>query len=435
MKKIIIIIAILFSQTALSAQSSKIEYADRAFEKHYYTTAIQLYAKVLAKQKKNKQAQTKIAECYWRTNNWHEAEYWYGQLVHSLRDPKPEFMLKYALALQINNKCEEAKAWFERYAIAKPKDPRGKLFAAACQIDNLEALLEDKLDLYEIERLALNSETDDFNGKLTPDGNFLFTKGNIGVAYDWYVPVYEPFILENYQVKLTPAIFATTEQPVSFAYAKNLRNMKTIAPNDRHGCISYSFEEQQIYFMQYDKKECGVNIPNLIPFKAYSAQRQRSQWGYHLPFEYNSDDYTVVHPTLSKDGTKVYFASDLPGGYGGMDLYYAEYEDGMWTTPVNMGDSINTKGDEVFPFVHYETGEFYFSSNGWGGLGGFDIYKAVPRKKNTWYPPQNLGAPINSQENDYSFYCTNDQQLGFFASDRKGGAGGTDIYSFKKVGK
>jgi hypothetical protein len=426
------IFLILFFQNMVAAQSSKMDYANRAFEKHYYETAIELYSKILIKEPKNKTAQINLAACYLKTNNWQEAEIWYGKLVEEYRKPKAEFVLNYALALQVNNKCEEAIEWFDKYIELLPEDPRGQLYKKDCIINNLEALREDNLDLYAVENLKFNSEADDFGAKLTPEGNLIFSRGNIGQQYGWYVPVFEPYPLELYQVKLTPIITPSTEQPIEFTYAESLRSTKSIAQNSRHSCVHYTADAQQIYFMQYDRKECGKNIPNLIPYKIFSVQKQNKQWGYTLPFDYNSDDHTVVHPTMSEDGMRIYFSSDKPGGIGGMDIYYCEYIEGIWSEPINAGDSINTEGDEVFPFVHYPTGRLYFSSNGWGGLGGFDILMTYEIKKKVWKTPLNLAAPINSNQNDYSFYLNEDKKLGFFASDRKGGKGGTDVYSFRK---
>ncbi len=437
MKALIITIFTLLTifsiQNQALAQSSKMEYANRAYEKHYYETAIQLYSKILAKNKKNKTAQINIATCYRKTNNWRDAELRYGRLVHNYRKPKAEFVFYYAISMQINGKCEEALDWFDKYTELKPDDPRGQLFKQDCQIEKLESLLEDSLDLYEIEKLKINSDKDDFGAKLTPRGNFIFSRGNIGKTYNWYVPVFEPYKLELFQVKLKPVTTPATEQPVDFTYGSKLRATKSIAPNDRHSSLNYTADDQQVYFMQYDKKECGKNVPNLIPYKTYSVQKQRKQWGYTIPFDYNSDEYTVVHPATSADGMRIYFASDMPGGTGGMDIYFCEYIEGIWSSPINMGDSINTIGDEVFPFIHYSTGEFYFSSNGWGGLGGFDILMTYELKEKDWKTPANLAAPINSVRNDYSFYLNDDKKLGFLASDRIGTTGGTDLYMFRRV--
>ena len=437
MKTLIITIFTLLTifsiQNQSLAQSSKMEYANRAYEKHYYETAIELYSKILAKNKKNKTAQINIATCYRKTNNWRDAELWYGQLVHNYRKPKAEFVFYYAMAMQINEKCEEALEWFDKYIELKPDDPRGLLFKQDCKMNRLESLLEDSLDLYEIEHLKINSKKDDFSAKLTPDGNLIFSRGNIGKTYDWYVPVFQPYDLDLFQVKLTPITTPSTEQPIDFSYSSKLRATKSIAQNNRHSALNYTADGEQVHFMQYDKKECGRNIPNLIPYKAYFVQKQRKQWGYTLPFDYNSDEYTTVHPVTSADGMRIYFSSDMPGGVGGMDIYFCEYVDGIWSEPTNMGDSINTIGDEVFPFIHYPTGEFYFSSNGWGGLGGFDILMTYELKAKDWKTPINLAAPINSAKDDYSFYLNNDKKLGFLSSDRIGSKGGTDIYMFRRV--
>ena len=158
---VLTLLIIISIQGISFSQGSKMEYANRAYEKHYYETAIQLYSKILTKNQKNKKAQINLATCYRKTNDWHEAELWYGKLVHNYRKPKAEFVLYYALAMQTNGKCEEALEWFDKYIELKPKDPRGELFKKDCQIGRLESLLEDKLDIYEIEKLKINSDKDD----------------------------------------------------------------------------------------------------------------------------------------------------------------------------------------------------------------------------------------------------------------------------------
>ena len=170
----------------------------------------------------------------------------------------------------------------------------------------------------------------------------------------------------------------------------------------------------------------------MIPFKIFTAQRSRNQWGYHLPFDYNADEYTVTHPTFSEDGLTIYFASDMPGGHGGMDLYAIQFEDGQWSLPKNL-DSLNTVGDEVFPYIHYATSKFYFSSNGQGGMGGFDIFWTSKSKNQPWQTPQHFGAPINSRWNDYNIFINKNDNFGLISSDRKGGQGGVDLYSFERL--
>ena len=152
----------------------------------------------------------------------------------------------------------------------------------------------------------------------------------------------------------------------------------------------------------------------------------------------NNDEYSVCHPSLSKDAKTLYFASDKPGGYGGLDLYECTREiGGPWSTPVNLGPKINTSGEEGFPFIA-DDGTLYFASDGHGGLGGLDIYSTTQvktgNKLSSWTDPENLGAPVNTSSDDFGYIIYKDNKTGYLCSNRPGGMGDDDIYSFIKKG-
>lgn len=426
MKRIITLLLLTIPFFAMS-QSSKMEYANRAYTKHLYETAVSLYKKVLKKRPNNKTTIKKLAHCYRLLDQWHEAELWYGKLVQEARKPNPNHVLYYAQALQTNGKYEIAMDWFKLYMELDSNDRRGEFYRNSCVIDTIEKYNEDFLEDFHLEKIPFNSKQDDFSPIILPDGSLVFSQGKTGKTYNWYIPVYEPFSIDFIQVKLMPA------PNDGYTLAKKKRKYRALSAASRASSLMVSYDEQQAIYMKYDRKECGKNHPNLIPFKLFTAQKQRSAWGYHLPFSYNMDEYTLVHPAFSENGQRIYFASDMPGGFGGMDLYYVTYEDGDWSSPKNLGAMINTKGDETFPFIHYATGKLYFSSNGHGGMGGFDILWTSLSKQKTWKTPERFGAPINSRWNDYNIFINTDDNFGFISSDRKGGEGGVDIYSFQRL--
>ncbi|MEP5070819.1 MAG: hypothetical protein ABJQ96_09135, partial [Crocinitomicaceae bacterium] len=154
-------------------------------------------------------------------------------------------------------------------------------------------------------------------------------------------------------------------------------------------------------------------------------------WKNIIPFQHNNRKYSVGHPTLSNDGKILIFSSDMPGGNGKTDLYISYREEDTWTTPVNLGSEINTSGTELFPYLYNDT-TLYFSSTGLGGFGGLDIFKAkldgFKAKE-----PLNLGQPINSFSDDFSFYLNENGNGGYFSSNRHGGKGLDDIYTFKNT--
>ncbi len=164
-------------------------------------------------------------------------------------------------------------------------------------------------------------------------------------------------------------------------------------------------------------------------FRYISAASKDDKWSEPEPFVYNSPEYSVGHPCLSSDGKIMYFTSDMPGGFGGADIYRtAKNDTGEWGKPENAGDKINTEGDEMFPFFEEGKKKLYFSSDGRFGLGGLDVFVS-PQTESGFGPSVNEGFPLNTQYNDYAFIVNDTAQKGYFTSDRPGGSGGDDIYA------
>ena len=177
----------------------------------------------------------------------------------------------------------------------------------------------------------------------------------------------------------------------------------------------------------------GKSEDNIVKLKLYIARVDGDKWIEEQEFQYNNDEYSVGHAALSPDGNLLYFVSDMPGGFGGTDLYVSERVGGTWLAPKNLGPEINTEGDEMFPWMA-EDGTLYFASTGHGGLGGLDIFR-VKGEPGSWEAPKNMGAPINSPQDDFGLIrLKGDNTKGYFTSNRIGGRGSDDIYSFKDNG-
>ncbi len=166
----------------------------------------------------------------------------------------------------------------------------------------------------------------------------------------------------------------------------------------------------------------------IVKLKIYTAERIDSTWKNVEELPFNDDESNTCHPAISVDGDALYFASDRPGGFGGMDIWVAYRRGGLWSAPENLGATINTEGDEVFPFIHAD-GSIYFASTGHAGYGGMDLFSAQ-NLGGTWDSPENLGTPFNSEQDDFGFIIDRDKKNGYFSSSREGGLGGDDIYSF-----
>ena len=199
------------------------------------------------------------------------------------------------------------------------------------------------------------------------------------------------------------------------------------------GPVSFSPSGDRIFFTRTNSRK-GVrrsDAKGRSVEKIYEARRGPFDWEAVEELPFNSDEYRSVHPSISPDESKLFFASDRPGGYGGMDLFFVEWEGGRWSEPINLGPDINTSGNEVFPFFH-ESGTLFFSSDGHNGAGrrDLDLYM-IDMSGRKWGQVYNLGSPFNSPQDDLGLVILPDGNSGYFSSSRQGGFGQDDVYMFK----
>lgn len=422
---LLLLVCLAFSATA---QKAKLQRANKEFDKFNYQTAIPLYLEILDKVDVA-EAKIKLAEAYRRVNNWTEAEFWYGQIVH-LPDAKPVYMLYYGKSLQANGKCDLAKQWFEEYHRLEPHDLRGKLLAQACTKDEIERMINKCNDCYEIQPVPINTKYDDF-GPMFFGGGLVFAseRDNGGLVERTYEWTGFPF-LELYFTQVD----TLDDENYEYTYEKQPKEYRGKINTKYHdGPISFSEDEQRIFVTRnnYLDGDRGRDDEGITRLQVYVGERQGGKWANLTGLPFNSDEYSVAHATLASDGKTLYFSSDMPGGFGGMDLYQSVFEDGTWGPPINLGPRINTEGHEVFPYFHRQSDKLYFASDGQVGLGGLDVYYVMDND-GVWTPPSNVGAPINSKWDDHSIILNDDESFGYFSSNRSGGAGRDDIYSFRK---
>jgi outer membrane protein OmpA-like peptidoglycan-associated protein len=201
--------------------------------------------------------------------------------------------------------------------------------------------------------------------------------------------------------------------------------------HDAFGAVSA--DGQTMYFTRTNqfKGKVKTNVDKVVNLKILKATLLEGEWTNIEEFAYNSDDFSNGHPALSADGKTMYFSSDRPGGYGQTDIYETHQENGAWTKPTNLGEAINSPGKEMFPTV-FNDGTLFYSSDGNAGMGGLDLYMSTPQN-NRFTEVQNLGYPLNSNADDFGLLLSKDLKSGFISSNRKGGKGFDDIYSFKSV--
>lgn len=196
---------------------------------------------------------------------------------------------------------------------------------------------------------------------------------------------------------------------------------------------TFSKDGKTVYFTRNNRAK-RISKEGKILLTIYKATYENGKWRHEEELPFGSDTYSIAHPALSPDGKFLYFASDMPGSFGKSDLYVVElYEDGSYGKPKNLGSEINTPGRETFPFIS-DKGNLFFASDGHLGYGGLDIFMTLPQI-DIYGGTQvyNLGEPINSFEDDFTFIINEESNVGFFASNRRGGFGGDDIYGFKQL--
>jgi outer membrane protein OmpA-like peptidoglycan-associated protein len=210
---------------------------------------------------------------------------------------------------------------------------------------------------------------------------------------------------------------------------------KTINTKYHEGPATFTVDGNHIIFTRNNflNSKYKQSSDKINKLKLYTADLEGNEWHNVRELPFNSDEYSTGHPSLTKDNSHLYFASDRPGGFGGTDIYVAKFENGTWSEPVNLGPEVNTPGNELFPFVD-EFGYLYYSSDGKGGLGGLDIFYAKMNTPVDAYKSVNIGAPINSNKDDFGIMTDGERREGYFSSNRRKGGNDDDLYRFVREG-
>ncbi|MBK8564483.1 MAG: OmpA family protein [Saprospiraceae bacterium] len=423
------VFCLLFAVGAM-AQSGKLKAAQQKMDNLDYIGAIELYNQVLEKSD-DATAKINLAEAYRKINDTPNAEFWYGQVVR-LPQAEPIHKLYYGMMLQRNGKCDVAREWFQQFVDLAPDDQRGAHLLDACNYE--EELMTKAVSSYEITNCDFNSASDDFSPFFYKNGMVFSSERDtnpiIRRTHNW---TGNPF-LELYYIDVKQE--GNQEEGCGkYTFGRPEKFSNEINTKYHDASVALSKNGEEIFFTRNNfldgKKEADdAGIMRLKIF--YARSEGEGKWGELQSLPFNSNEYSVAHPALSADGNKLYFTSDMPGGFGGMDLYLSEKDAGRWGPPMNLGPDVNTEGHEIFPYVSPD-GRLYFASDGHVGLGGLDIFYTVSKENNVWSMPENLGYPMNTVADDFSIVFNEEGTCGFLASDREGGVGHDDIYSFKKT--
>ena len=424
MKKIIsIFIITLLSSASLTAQSNETKRADKHFNKYEFVEAAIDYLKLVTDSKADTYVYSQLAECYYNVFNTVEAEKWYAKALETASDP--EMVYNYSQMLKANGKYEESNAQLDAFASMRPADHRATAFR---ENPNYLPKILEKGKKFNVQNLGINSEVSDFGGTIKNGKLYITSARNDRDSKKTYGWNEEPF-LDIY----TSNINDEGEFQTPFIIENNI-NTKY-----HEGIVSFSPDGNTMYFSResfYEKiyerdpsTKYKISVLNL-----YKSVNQEGQWSEAEALSLNGDNYSVKNPSVSSDGATLYFASDKIGGYGNFDIYSAPIdENGSVGEATNMGQKLNTEGQEMFPFIS-SNNTLYFSSNGHLGLGGLDVFfsKIVDGKVG---PVRNIGIPINGNADDFAFSINEENEEGFVSSNRlvDGENMSDDIYAIKKL--
>lgn len=392
--------------------------ADKSYAEGSFTEAIELYRNILGSNSGDRSARLRLAQSYFQLKEYRQSVVQYDTYLSGGGVLPPGDMYMYAEA-QVSLKNYSVAIDF--YKRCLKTDPENDLIAKKIwRLDNIHFLYEDS-STFAIRTLTINTQF----GELCP------------VVYgDGIV-----FTSNRRSVKAIEEVNAKLNAPFYQLYKSSLRKDSTVQWGSVFGkptvfagqinsrfntgpVVFYNKNTQMVFVASSDKAEgSGKSTLGL-----YFASLDGSQWQIISSFPYNSTAYSINDVTIREDGKKIFFSSDMKGGFGSNDIYCSEWGGDRWSKPLNLGEGINTSRDEVFPYLHSDS-TLYFSSNGQPGIGQFDIFK-TEIKVDGYGEPQNMGYPLNSGFDDFGLTLDPTGVRGYFTSNRKNGGYDDDIYEF-----
>jgi outer membrane protein OmpA-like peptidoglycan-associated protein/tetratricopeptide (TPR) repeat protein len=418
MKKLYIILILVFAANTIKAQNKDTQKADKLFAQFEYVDAVKEYLSLVNKGKADNYVYKQLADAYYNMFNTAEAAKWYAKVVTEPQDAETYY--KYAQMLKANGKYEESNKQMKVFASKMPNDQRAKTFME--NPDYLPKLL-DRQKAFNVKSTAINTDKSEFGAVLAGDNNVYFTSTrNKSKRTDGWND--EPY-LDIYYVSYNPA-------DGTFGKVEELTELNT---KWHEGPVSITADGNTMYFARdsqadnsyvNDKKlKTKFGVVNL-----YKAVKQDGKWGNLTSLPFNNKAYSTSSPCISKDGKTLYFSSDMPGTLGESDIWKVSVNgDNSYGTPENLGKKVNTEGKEQFPFIT-DDNVLYFSSAGRQGLGGLDVFSIDLNKMGEDGMAKNVGKPVNTEKDDFSFSFNTAKNIGFFSSNR---SGTDDIYTADPV--
>lgn len=404
-------IVVLFLSTFAHGQKITIKLADKAFHDFSWREAIDLYTFAHEKDPENVYVIRKLADSYRNIGDTEMVEKWLSMLIE-LGEEQPEDLFNYSMALKTNGKYDLSEEYLKEYAKLSPEDGRVNLEQSL--LDYINFLVQDSAR-YEVETLPFNTKGADWGPTLYKNQLVYVSTGDPDesrdIKYNWDQL---PF-LDIYSVEIDE--YGNYSKPSIYA--------KELMTSFHDGPATFDTNIDRMYFNSNRTNKNTNRVDDANNLQIYYADLEDGKWELKGGFKYNDARDNYRHPSIDASGDVLYFASDRPGGKGGNDIWWCRKLNGEWGEPVNL-EEINTEGEEVFPFIAND-GVLYFSSDGLGGMGGLDIYMALP-DRGVFTTVENMGYPVNTSRDDFGLVLEETGMSGYFSSDRPGGLGHDDIY-------
>lgn len=419
-KELHIINLILLFSGVLFANNG-LERANKLFEDKSYALAIPEYEKILENQVLP-EAMLKLALSYWEIRNAEQAEQWFE--IASLNGGfnrvneyfSSEYLYTYAEVLKFNGKFKKAREQFFEYESISG-NTKGGLQAKICTI--IPVLMRDSSKV-KVRSFDFNTKLSEFSPVLKNETLYYVGIEENASRSDLDMYTGDPY-LDILMAKYPGTDSSLSPEPFS-------KRVNTIL---NEGPFTFSRSGDKIIFTRnyYDKGKEQRRGDGFLGFGLFeSSKNENDKWSDPVKLNVGEITANYGHPCLTYNGEQLYFVSDMPGGYGGTDIYVCTRLSEGWSSPRNLGPTINTQGNEAYPYLHL-TGTLYFSSDYHQGIGGLDIFSARKEDSGEWSNIRNLGYPINSSADDFGLFLKPDSRSGYFSSNRSGGKGGDDIYS------
>ncbi len=419
MKKYIIsFVFILAGFTVVQAQNAKLQKGDVLFKAGAYFEAIDIYKGELDKIQQDKAELSKylnkIATCYRLIGNARQAELWYQKaILRNASDPKVYYY--YAEMLKMGEKYDVALENYQKYKQLVPNDKLADVGIRSCELAKQWIATPSGYELTNVR--SINTKQSEFSPAYGSDdySSLFFTSSRDGSTGGKVSAATGELFTDIYYTERDAKGIWSSPKPIDAA----------VNTAYDEGSCSLSSDYNTLYFTR-----CRVSKKEKLGCEIMTSKKSEGGWLTPEPVKLTADSMIIAHPSLSSDGLTLYFSSNIPNGFGGIDIWKVTRttETDNWGEPINLGGDINTSGNDMFPFIHSD-GTLYFSSDGQPGIGGLDVFRAKPNDKNGWNV-ENMRFPVNSPSDDFGIVFEKDREAGYFSSRRAGGRGADDIYFF-----